>query len=201
MVRPPATHQPTLSRTSQRTTPTPAHHGLPHLPNRIHRNPLPDHHHRPTRQLAHPHPQPMAQRVLPPDRHPLTNRNPATSTTGQTGRRTNDPEQRSDRGHMTPTHTERNPDRHPDRSSAPHNRTEASSSRSQPQSQAHTTEIACFRTNPHPGSVDREERLRSAAPRARRQTSAERPYYTASCHAPASRTHASARRGGSFAAA
>jgi hypothetical protein len=42
------------------------------LPRRVHRDPLPDHHHRPTRTLAHPHLQPMAPSAVPPDRPPLT---------------------------------------------------------------------------------------------------------------------------------
>ena len=49
--------------------------------------------------VAHPHLQPMARSVLPPDRHPLTHTatrvnhsRSAISTTGQTGRRASDPE-------------------------------------------------------------------------------------------------------------
>ena len=49
LVRPVTTSHPALGRAPQRATPTPAHHGLPHLPRRLHRDPLPDHHHRPTR--------------------------------------------------------------------------------------------------------------------------------------------------------
>jgi len=37
----------------------------------LHTDPLPNHHHRPTRQVARPRLQPMAHSVLPPDRRPL----------------------------------------------------------------------------------------------------------------------------------
>ncbi|MDQ2761171.1 MAG: IS1380 family transposase [Actinomycetota bacterium] len=72
LVRATTTSHPTLGRTSQRATPPPAHHGLPDLPRRVYHHPLPNHHHRPTRTLAHPHLQPMAASVLPSARHPLT---------------------------------------------------------------------------------------------------------------------------------
>ena len=52
-------------------------HGLPHLPRRLHRDPLPDHHHRPARAVAHPRLQPMAPGVLPPARRPLNQPRPA----------------------------------------------------------------------------------------------------------------------------
>ena len=111
---------PALGRAPQRATPTPAHHGLPHLPHRLHQHPLPDHHHRPTRTLAHPRLQPMARSVLPPPRHPLTHQQPDNTTRPPHHHRPHqpahrsDPEQRSDRVTRHPPTPTATSDRHPD---------------------------------------------------------------------------------------
>jgi DDE family transposase len=52
LVRAPAPSHPALGRAPQRATPPPAHHGLPHLPSGLHRDPPPDRHHQPPRPLT-----------------------------------------------------------------------------------------------------------------------------------------------------
>jgi len=150
LVRAAATRHPPLDRASQRATPTPAYHGLPHLPNRVHRDPLPDRHHRPTRPLARPRPQPVARSVLPPTRRTLISPTPTHHqrlTTGQTGQRTSDPEQPTDRiiRHSPTSTTSPSATRIAPR--APHSRVDTQPTRSQAENRPSTAPITCFRTN------------------------------------------------------
>ena len=61
-----------LGRSPRRAASPAAQHGVPHLPPRPHRHPLPDRRHRPHRALARPGLEPLARRVLPSRRRPLT---------------------------------------------------------------------------------------------------------------------------------
>src|SRR5450755_441179 len=72
MVRADAAHLTPLASPARTTTLPTADHGVPHLPRRADRHPLPDRHHRPLHTLAHPSLEPLAGHLLPPPRRPLT---------------------------------------------------------------------------------------------------------------------------------
>ena len=73
LVRSLATGEPALARTPRGAASASAHHGVPHLLGRLHRDPRPDRHHRPAGALAHHRLQPVAGDVLPFTRRPLRN--------------------------------------------------------------------------------------------------------------------------------
>ena len=77
----------------RRAAAAPAHHGVPHLLAGLHRDPLPDRHHRPACRVARPRLQRVAGGVLPPPRRPLTGRQPL-SFDRPDGRRVSDPANR-----------------------------------------------------------------------------------------------------------
>jgi hypothetical protein len=147
---------PPLGRTTQRTTPALPHHGVPNLPPSVHRDPLPNRHHRPTRALARPRPQPIAHSILPPDRHPLNQ--PTSNTPPRSDHRPHTPGRAATPNTAQIASHDTHP-RHPHPATAirnapstptavlklPHRHVEPSPGRSRPVNRPRTPGIACFR--------------------------------------------------------